>query len=55
MTALKCAMGREPFWCHEHDRPCAGWQLMRAPADETLSVPWDYIEAADEPPQRTAR
>lgn len=49
MTALKCAMEREPFWCHEHDRPCAGWQAMRAPADRTVNVPWDYVEGSDAP------
>lgn len=46
MTALKCAAEREPFWCHEHDRPCAGWQLMRF--NEAVAVPWDYIAGADE-------
>jgi hypothetical protein len=55
MTALKCAAEREPFWCHEHDRPCAGWQLMRFPAAEKVTLPWDYIEGADEPSERTAR
>jgi hypothetical protein len=38
MLALKCVMEREPFWCHEADKPCAGWLLMRA--DEPIGVPW---------------
>ena len=49
MTALKCAMERDPFWCHEVDQPCRGWLLMRSEADETISVAWDRVSGADEP------
>lgn len=49
MTALKCALEREPFWCHEEDRPCAGWSLMRSPTDAKTIVPWDHVEGADTP------
>ena len=49
MSALKCAMEREPFWCHEHDRPCAGWLAMRCLAGETIAVPWDYVDGVDLP------
>ena len=47
MTALKCAVEREPFWCHEHDRPCAGWLLLRSGTDSTVALPWDYVGGAD--------
>lgn len=47
MTALKCAMQRTPFWCHEHDRPCAGWQAMKFPADRTVAAPWPSIDGVD--------
>jgi hypothetical protein len=47
MSALKCAMEREPFWCHEHDRPCAGWALMRADSGNETVVPWPHIPGAD--------
>jgi len=53
MSALKCVMEREPFWCHEHDRPCAGWLLMRTGPEMTLTVPWDHIPGTDDAP-RTA-
>ena len=49
MTAVKCLAEREAFWCHEHDRPCAGWLAMRFPPDGTVKVPWDYVEGADAP------
>lgn len=45
MTAFKCAAERTPFWCHEHDRPCAGWLLMRFNAP--VEMPWPIIEGAD--------
>lgn len=47
MSAVKCIVERETFWCHEHERPCAGWSLMRFPADEALPVPWDHVAGAD--------
>ena len=46
MTALKCVAEREPFWCHEHDRPCAGWRMMRF--QEAVEMPWDYVGGTDE-------
>lgn len=49
MTALKCATEREPFFCHEEDRPCAGWLLMRCPAGRTVKVPWEIVDGADAP------
>lgn len=44
MTALKCAMEGEPFWCHEHDRPCAGWKVMKFPKDRRVQAPWDAVD-----------
>ena len=50
MTALKSAAERTPFWCHESDRPCQGWLLMRWPAGETVQMPWEHVTGADESP-----
>ena len=47
MTALKCAMENTPFWCHEHDRACAGWAAMRTAKGQEIAVPWDAIEGGD--------
>lgn len=47
MSALKCAMEREPFWCHETDVPCAGWSLMRLSPEATLTMPWDHTPGRD--------
>jgi len=47
MTFVKCVAEREPFWCHEHDRPCAAWSALRFPAGEEVEVPWPAIEAGD--------
>ncbi len=48
MSAIKCAFEREPFWCHEHDRPCAGWEAMKAPKGKEIAAPWDHPAGADE-------
>jgi hypothetical protein len=48
MSAVKCMAEREPFWCHEHDRPCAGWQMMRFDADATVAMPWDHVPGMEE-------
>lgn len=47
MTALKCAMEREPFWCHEEDVPCSGWLLMRSPSGSEATMPWDAVYGTD--------
>lgn len=47
MSAVKCLAEREPFWCHERDRPCAGWLLMRFPADGIVELPWEHAGGAD--------
>lgn len=47
MTALKCAMEGTPFWCHEHDRACAGWAAVRFPKDGRVQAPWESVEGGD--------
>ena len=47
MSAVKAMAEREPFWCHTWDKPCAGWTLMRFPAGETVTTPWEHPEGAD--------
>ena len=47
MSLMKCLMERTPFWCHEHDRPCAGWTVLRFPDDETVAAPWSHPEGID--------
>lgn len=47
MTALKCAMEGEPFWCHEHDRPCAGWRAMRFSKGQRVKAPWEFVQGGD--------
>lgn len=46
MTALKCVMEGEPFYCHEvedgHSRLCSGYATLRAESDKKLTMPWDY-------------
>ncbi len=49
MDALKCSLEGTPFWCHEHDRPCAGWQAMRTHKGEQLQAPWDFCGGVDLP------
>lgn len=49
MDALKCAIEREPFWCHEHDRPCAGWVVMKWPKGDELVAPWPMVGGSDLP------
>jgi hypothetical protein len=49
MSAVKSAAERTPFWCHERDRPCGGWQLMRVDAGKEVEVPWDHVDGAEMP------
>lgn len=53
MTAIKCAAEGRPFWCHETDKPCAGWIAMRAPEDAQITAPWEYVEGAEPPDPMT--
>jgi hypothetical protein len=50
MTALKCTMEGDVFWCHEADRACAGWAAMRFPKDRLVQAPWDAVDGADHEP-----
>lgn len=55
MTALKCAMEREPFYCHVippsgHQRLCAGWEAMLS--DKAVDAPWQHLEPAGDPMSR---
>jgi hypothetical protein len=43
MSALKSAMEGTPFWCHEHDRACAGWAALRFPKDRLVEAPWQHL------------
>jgi hypothetical protein len=47
MDALKCALEGDTFWCHEHDRPCAGWRALRAAKGQGTRVPWDFTGGGD--------
>lgn len=47
MDALKCSLERTPFWCHEHDRACAGWAAMKSPKNNAIAVPWDFLGGVD--------
>jgi|ERR1700677_1995336 len=49
ISAVKCLLEGEPFWCHEHDRACAGWAAMRFPKDRLLKAPWEHPEGFDAP------
>lgn len=50
MSALKCVMERTPFWCHESDKPCAGWLTMRFSEDKVIAAPWDHVPGGDYKP-----
>jgi len=50
MDAPKCAIEGKAFWCHEVDRPCAGWAAFRWPKNERrMTAPWDFVGGSDEP------
>jgi hypothetical protein len=38
-----------PFWCHEHDRACAGWAAMRFPKGQEVAAPWPHLPGRDVP------
>jgi hypothetical protein len=46
---LKCLMEHDVFNCHEADRPCGGWAILRGatPKDSgPVEMPWGYSEGA---------
>jgi hypothetical protein len=53
MMALKCALERDPFYCHVlpadgHQRLCAGWKAMLN-RGEPIEAPWPYLEPVGDP------
>jgi len=45
MTALKCVMEGEPFYCHETPgKLCGGYVVLRAETPEKLHTPWEFAE-----------
>lgn len=42
MDAAKCVMEGVPFDCHEDEKPCAGWALLRRASESTSTVPWPF-------------
>jgi hypothetical protein len=48
MSFVKSIAERTPFWCHEHDRPCAAWLALRF--SKPVEVPWDHCQVADDAP-----
>jgi hypothetical protein len=47
MDALKCALEGAPFYCHEADRPCAGWLAMYSRPAERVRAPWELVGGID--------
>lgn len=53
MNALKCALERDPFYCHVipadgRQQLCAGWEAMLNRGEPT-QAPWPYLEPAGDP------
>ena len=46
MSALKCVMEQEPFYCHEQDKACAGWAACVARSEPPILMPWEHVEDA---------
>jgi hypothetical protein len=44
MSAFKCIMERTPFWCHEHDRACAGWAALIPAKGDEVAMPWEHVD-----------
>ena len=42
MCALKCSLEGTPFYCHEADRPCAGWSAMHARPGKAIRTLWEH-------------
>lgn len=54
MTALKCVIEKEPFYCHSErgvrSGPlCAGWEALINRKGPPGTAPWDHLEPAPEP------
>lgn len=49
MTALKCVIEKEPFYCHSergvsNGKLCAGWQALIDAKAAPGRAPWDFLE-----------
>lgn len=47
MDAMKCVIEGVPFYCHEQDRPCAGW-VASTFKDSDITAPWEFTGGVDE-------
>jgi hypothetical protein len=47
MSALKCAMEGDPFWCHEEDKACSGWAAFCFPPEKRVVALWDHAKGAE--------
>ncbi len=46
--ALKCAMERTEFECHENGETCRGWLLMTKDAGSPVLCPWPHVGRSNE-------
>ena len=46
MSFVKSIAERTPFWCHEHDRPCAAWLALRF--SHPIEMPWNHCTGIDD-------
>lgn len=59
MTALKCVIEKEPFYCHSergvpNGKLCAGWEALIDRKGPPGSAPWDHLEPASSAKQTLA-
>lgn len=50
MSFVKSTSERTPFWCHEHDHPCAAWLALRVDKGHEVELPWDHCGVAPDAP-----
>ncbi len=51
MTALKCVIEKEPFYCHSErgvsaGKLCAGWEALLDRKGAPREAPWPFLEPA---------
>lgn len=44
MDATKCVLENVPFLCHEEEKPCAGWAILRRESEKRITVPWAFSD-----------
>jgi hypothetical protein len=44
LDALKCVMEGVQFLCHEENKCCAGWSLLRRASSGTTQLPWKFSD-----------